>query len=175
MDEAEADFTRFVRERGAGLLRFATALTGDRYRAEDLLQAVLERAYSRWSRISHRGDPEWYVRRSIVNAAKDGWRGDHRRNAVIERLGSEDEGVYLPFDEYVTRDAVRRALRGLSPGQRTVVVLRYWEGLSEAETAALMGVSVGTVKSQAHRAMTALRTSLELVEEPLAGHAGRRS
>jgi len=173
VDEAEADFTRFVRERGAGLLRFATALTGDRHRAEDPLQAVLERAFSRWARISRRGNPEWYVRKSIVNAAKDGWRGDSRRNAVLERLGAEDAGVCLPFDEYVTRDAVRRALRGLPPGQRTVVVLRYWEGLSESEAAALMGVSVGTVKSQTHRAMKALRTSLELVEESFTESAGR--
>ncbi|WP_157963961.1 SigE family RNA polymerase sigma factor [Actinocorallia populi] len=175
MDEAEADFTRFVRERGPGLLRFATALTGDRHHAEDLLQAVLERTYSRWTKISHRGDPEWYVRRSIVNAAKDGWRGDNRRIAVLERLGAEDEGVCLPFDEYVTRDAVRRSLRDLSPGQRTVVVLRYWEGLSEAETADLMGVSVGTVKSQAHRAMKTLRASLELSEAFAVAPAGRAS
>lgn len=173
MDEAEADFTRFVRERGAGLLRFATALTGDRHQAEDLLQAVLERTYSRWTRISRRGDPEWYVRRSIVNAAKDGWRGESRRNAALERLGAEDEAVCLPFDDYVMRDALRRALRGLAPGQRTVVVLRYWEGLSEAETAALMGVSVGTVKSQTHRAMKALRISLELKEELAVEPAGR--
>lgn len=173
MDEAEADFTRFVRERGTGLLRFATALTGDRYQAEDLLQAVLERTYSRWTRISRRGDPEWYVRRSIVNAAKDGWRVESRRSAALERLGAEDEGAYLPFDEYVTRDAVRRSLHDLSPGQRTVVVLRYWEGLSEAEAADLMGVSVGTVKSQAHRAMKALRASLELSGEFAAAPAGR--
>jgi len=174
VNEAEADFTKFVRERGSGLLRFATALTGDRHHAEDLLQAVLERAYSRWTRIARRGDPEWYVRRSIVNAAKDGWRGDHRRSAVLERLGAEEEYAYAPFDDYVTRDAVRRALHGLSAGQRTVLVLRYWEGLSEAEAAELMGVSVGTVKSQTHRAVKALRTSLELREESVAKPAGRK-
>jgi RNA polymerase sigma-70 factor (sigma-E family) len=159
VSETQSDFTKFVQERGPGLLRFATALTGDRH-----LQAVLERAYPRWTRIARRGDPEWYVRRSVVNAAKDGWRGDHRRSAVLERLGAEEENTYTPFDEYVTRDAVRRALRELPPGQRTVVVLRYWERLSEAETAELMGISVGTVKSQAHRAMRTLRASLELRE-----------
>ncbi|MDX6739676.1 SigE family RNA polymerase sigma factor [Actinocorallia sp. A-T 12471] len=165
MNETEAEFTSFVRERGTALTRFAAALTGDRHQAEDLVQAVLERAFPRWKRIARRGDPEWYLRRSIVNAAKDGWRSDTRTLTVLERVGGE-EPVTLPFDDYVRRDAVRRALRDLSPGQRTVIVLRYWEGLTEAETAALMDVSVGTVKSQTHRAMRALRGSAELRDAP---------
>ncbi|ROO89179.1 RNA polymerase sigma-70 factor (sigma-E family) [Actinocorallia herbida] len=165
MNETEADFTRFVKDRGTALLRFATALTGDRHHAEDLVQAVLERAFPKWKRISRRGDPEWYLRRSIVNAAKDGWRSDTRALTLLERVGGE-EPVAVPFDDYVRRDAVRRALHELSPGQRTVIVLRYWEGLSEAETAALMDVTVGTVKSQTHRAMRALRGSVELADGP---------
>jgi RNA polymerase sigma-70 factor (sigma-E family) len=160
----QAAFTTFVRERGLGLLRFATALTGDPHLAEDLLQGALERVYGKWARISRRGDPEWYVRRSLVNAARDGWRKRQRQPEVFE-LG-QGAGVYLPFDEIVTRDAVRGALAALPPRQRVVIVLRYWEGLTESETAQLMGTSVGTVKSQGHRAMKALREQLSLTEEP---------
>ncbi|MEO5876423.1 MAG: SigE family RNA polymerase sigma factor [Streptosporangiaceae bacterium] len=174
MDEGEVGFTRFVEARGVGLLRFATAITGDRHQAEDLLQSVLERAYARWPKLVRHGDPEWYLRRSLVNAARDGWRSSRRKAEVLGRLAEENEGTYVPFDEVVTRDAVRRALMLLPQGQRTVLVLRYWEGLSEAETASLMGVSVGTVKSQAHRAMKALRTSIELIDDSVAEHVGSR-
>jgi RNA polymerase sigma-70 factor (sigma-E family) len=173
-DGDPAGFTRFVEARGVALLRFATAITGDRHQAEDLLQAVLERAYARWPKVTGHGDPEWYLRRSLVNAAKDGWRSSRRKAEALEQIGQGNEGTYVPFDAVVTRDAVRRALRSLPPGQRTVLVLRYWEGLSEAEAAALMGVSVGTVKSQAHRAMKALRTSIELIDESVAEHVGSR-
>ncbi|MCD0452052.1 SigE family RNA polymerase sigma factor [Actinocorallia sp. API 0066] len=172
MNDAAADFTRFVEDHGAGLLRFATALTGDRHRAEDLVQAVLERAFPRWRRIRRHGDPLWYLRRSIVNAAKDGWRSDVRTLAAVERLGAEERPVCTPCDDYVARDAVRRALAVLPQGQRTVVVLRYWEGLSEAETAELMGVTTGTVKSQTHRAMKALRAALDPREALVAGGEG---
>jgi len=165
VEEGEATFTQFVRTRGLGLLKFATAITGDQHHAEDLLQAVLERTYARWPKVSGHGDSGWYVRRALINAAKDGWRSGRRKAVVLEQLGHQNEGTYLPFDDLVTRDAVRRALATLPSGQRTVIVLRYWEGLSEAETASLMNVSVGTVKSQAHRAMKSLRGSLELAED----------
>lgn len=158
MEHDESGFSTFVRERGLGLLRFATAVTGDRHQAEDILQAVLERAYPRWTKIAAHGDPEWYLRRSIVNAAKDGWRRKKRYPEILE-AEPEDDG-YFPFDEVNNRTVVREALAELPAGQRTVVVLRYWEGLSEAETAELMGVSVGTVKSQAHRALKGLRQRL---------------
>jgi RNA polymerase sigma-70 factor (sigma-E family) len=163
----EVGFTAFVEARGLGLLRFATAVTGDRHQAEDLLQGALERAYGKWSRVAGRGDPERYVKQSIVNAARDGWR-KQKRHPEVYGLG-EGSGTYLPFDEVITRDVVRGALASLPPRQRLVVVLRYWEGMTEAETADLMGISVGTVKSQAHRAMKTLREQLALSEEPHAG------
>lgn len=171
MNDGDTGFTTFVQSRGLGLLRFATALTGDRHQAEDLLQAVLEKAYARWSKIVAHGDPEWYLRRSIVNAAKDGWRQRQRRPEVLGLDSVDGPGTHLPFDEVVTRDEVKRALATLPAGQRTVIVLRYWEGLSEAETAKLMGVSVGTVKSQAHRAMRMLKERLSLADDH--EHAGR--
>ncbi|GAB3663109.1 SigE family RNA polymerase sigma factor [Actinocorallia lasiicapitis] len=172
MDEEHLSFTAFVRGSGTRLLRFAVALCGDREQAEDALQSVLERVYPRWQKIVAHGDPEWYVKRGVVNELKDGWR---RRKRRPEELGIDaelDGGTYTPFDAFVTRDAVRRAMTGLPTGQRTVIVLRYWEGLSEAETARLMGVSVGTVKSQGHRAMRTLRSTLRLEEdiEPAGAH-----
>src|SRR5581483_10414403 len=148
----EEDFTAFVRERGLVLLRFATAVTGDRDQAEDVLQGALERAYGRWERISRAGDPEWYIRKIIVNGVRDGWRHRQRRPEVLGLLPGQGEGTYLPFDEFVTRDVVRGALAALPQRQRVVLLLRYWQGMTESETAELMGVSVGTVKSQAHRA-----------------------
>ncbi|GAA3217039.1 SigE family RNA polymerase sigma factor [Actinocorallia longicatena] len=168
MKEGEIAFTQFVRTRGLGLLRFATALSGDRHHAEDVLQNVLERAYPRWAKIAAHGDPEWYLRRSIVNAVKDGWRAKQRRPEIVGLPEEGWEASYLPFDAVVTRDAVRRALNNLPQGQRTVVVLRYWEGLTEAETAQIMGVSLGTVKSQGHRAVRALREQLALQEQTMA-------
>lgn len=165
----EVGFTAFVEARGLSLLRFATAVTGDRHQAEDLLQGALERAYGRWSRVAGRGDPERYIKQSIVNAARDGWRKQKRHPEVFDL--SEGSGSYLPFDEVITRDVVRSALASLPPRQRLVVVLRYWQGMTEAETAELMRISVGTVKSQAHRAMKTLREQLALSDESFAESA----
>lgn len=163
MDD-DAGFTTFVRARGLGLLRFAVALTGDQDQAEDVVQGALERLYGKWSRVSGRGDPEWYVRRSIVNAVRDGWRGQRRHPEVLGLGAEEAGGAYVPIDDVLTRDVVRNALAALPPRQRMVIALRYWEGLTEAETAELMGTSIGTVKSQAHRAMKELRGRLTLAD-----------
>ncbi|SEG09338.1 RNA polymerase sigma-70 factor, sigma-E family [Thermomonospora echinospora] len=162
----DADFTRFVQDRGPELLRLAVALTGDRDQAEDVVQGALERLYGRWGRVRRRGDPEWYVRRSIVNAVRDGWRGRRRHPEVLGLAAEEhsDQVAYAPIDEVLTRDAVRGALACLPPRQRMVITLRYWGGCTEAETARLMGISVGTVKSQAHRALKELRGRLHTTE-----------
>ncbi|HEX2312520.1 MAG TPA: SigE family RNA polymerase sigma factor [Thermomonospora sp.] len=164
MDD-DAAFTAFVQARGLELLRFAAALTGDRDQAEDVVQGALERLYGRWARVSRRGDPGWYVRRSIVNAVRDGWRGRRRHPEVLGLAAAGDPGdSYAPIEEMLTRDAVRRALDALPPRRRMVIALRYWGGYTEAETARLMGISVGTVKSQAHRALRELRDRLEQSE-----------
>lgn len=182
--DRDGAFTAFVEARSAGLLRFAVALTGDRHQAEDLLQGVLERVYGKWSKVAGRGDPEWYVKRALVNAARDGWRRRQRRPETFDldeeegvyTSSDEGDGVYTPFDEVLTREVVRGALAGLPPRQRIVLVLRYWACLTEPETAELMGTSVGTVKSQAHRALRTMRQRLSLEDEVFAAQwqGGRR-
>ena len=149
--EVDAAFSAFVAARSRHLLHAAHLLTGDRHRAEDLLQTALTRAYLRWDRID---EPEGYVRRTMVNAHTDWWRSKPWREQ------STDAVPELPAPDpasYEVRDAVLSALATLSGRQRAVVVLRYYEGLSEAEIAATLGCSAGTVKSAASRAMAKLR------------------
>ncbi len=159
-DSSDERFRAFVADRSRHLLQAAHLLTGDRHRAEDLLQTALTRTYLRWDRID---EPEGYVRRVMVNAATDWWR----RKPWRERSTAEppEQSVADGTGAYDTRDAVLRALGALSPRQRAVIVLRYYEGLSEAEIAATLGCSAGTVKSAASRAMATLRASPELTRE----------
>ena len=154
----DEEFSAFVAARSRHLLHAAHLLTGDRHRAEDLLQTALTRAYLRWDRID---EPEGYVRRTMVNAHTDWWR----RKPWREQSTDEVPEVAGPDDaaSYDVRDAVLSALATLSGRQRAVVVLRYYEGLSEAEIAAALGCSAGTVKSAASRAMAKLREHPGLV------------
>ncbi len=149
---ADEQFSAFVAARSRHLLQAAHLLTGDRHRAEDLLQTALTRAYLRWDRIE---EPEGYVRRTMVNAHTDWWRRKPWREEPTEVL-PETAGP-AASDTVDTRQAVLGALATLSPRQRAVVVLRYYEGLSEAEIAATLGCSAGTVKSAASRALARLR------------------
>lgn len=152
--EQEQAFDAFVAARSRHLLQTAYLLTGDRHRAEDLLQTALTRAYLRWDRIVSE-DPEGYVRRTLANAQIDWWRRKPWREQPTAELPERP----LPDEtaSYDVRDAVLQALAGLSGRQRAVVVLRYYEGLSETEIAAALGCSAGTVKSAASRAMAKLR------------------
>jgi RNA polymerase sigma-70 factor (sigma-E family) len=147
-------FEAFVAARSRHLLHAAHLLTGDRHRAEDLLQTALTRAYLRWDRIDS-DDPEGYVRRTMVNAHTDWWRKKPWREQATEHL--PETAVADASASYDARDAVLAALATLTGRQRAVVVLRYYEGLSEAEIAAALGCSPGTVKSAASRAMAKLR------------------
>lgn len=150
-------FDDFVRARLPELLRFGRALTGDEHRGADLVQDALERALPRWRRIEAT-DPEGYVRRIMVNRNISVWRSRWR-----ERLTDEppDAGV----DDRVRDQQLWTALRSLPPRQRTVIALRYLADQTEAQTAALMGCSTGTVKSQTHAAMEKLRDVLTDREE----------
>jgi RNA polymerase sigma-70 factor (sigma-E family) len=150
-------FDDFVRARLPELLRFGRALTGDEHRGADLVQDALERALPRWRRIEA-VDPEGYVRRIMVNRNISVWRSRWR-----ERLTDEppDAGV----DDRVRDQQLWSALRGLPPRQRTVIALRYLADQTEVQTAALMGCSTGTVKSQTHAAMEKLRDVLTDREE----------
>jgi RNA polymerase sigma-70 factor (sigma-E family) len=149
-------FEEFVAARGSALLRTATLLcAASRHDAEDVVQSALEKAYRHWSRID--GDPEPYVRRILVNLTISRAR---RRKILREVHVAEPPETEVPGDAdgVVLRDALIRELHRLPPRQRAVLVLRYWEDLSEAQTAQLLGCSVGTVKSQASKALARLRS-----------------
>lgn len=160
--EREAAFEAFVLGRQATLFRLAFLLSGDRHLAEDLVQGTLERTYQHWKRVASAGNPEAYVRRILVNSVTD-WR--RSRRYVVEQSLDAAADVPLPGDGGAERleshDVVVRALRGLPVRMRAVLVLRYFQDLSEAETASVLGCSVGTVKSQASRGLARLREAIE--------------
>lgn len=161
--QADEDFRAFMQGRWQAMVRLAYALTGDRGNAEDLAQTAFARAYASWPRVRRAGSPESYVRQIVINEN----RRRFRKRRVIEHLTSQvpDAGrVDRPADEHGDRPALMAALAALGPRQRAVVVLRYWLDLTEAETAAALGCSVGTVKSQASRALVRLRQSPDLVD-----------
>jgi len=155
-------FEEFVQACSPRLFRTALLLAGqDRAAAEDLLQLALERAYRHWARVCRSGDPERYVQRILANASNDRWRQAARRP---ERPLRPDEAGPLAQDQsdaVAERDFLMRALAALPPRQRTVLVLRYFNDLSEAEIADALGCSVGTVKSQASRGLARLREIAE--------------
>lgn len=156
-EAADESFDEFVRARSSALLRSAYLLTTDRHAAEDLLQDVLERVYVKWRRI--RDSPEAYARRVLVNRAVDGWRRrGHRHEVELGHGSGLSDSDHA--DGIATRQAVLAALRDLPKRQRTAVVLRYLDDLSEADTARAMGCSVGAVKSHAARGLAKLRASL---------------
>ncbi len=147
-------FEDFVAGRGQALQRFGYALTGDWALAEDLLQTALAKAYPRWSRVL-RDDPEAYVRKIMVNTWSSWWRRRWRGELPTRQL--PEAAAADSYADVDSRQALRTALAQLPPRQRAVVVLRYHQDLSEAQVAELLGISVGTVKSQAARALASLR------------------
>ncbi len=165
----DADFSNFVAASSRRLLRSAFLLTGDVAEAEDLLQTALERAYRRWPAIRRTDVPEAYVRRMLVTAAIDGGRRRKLRTAPLDE--NQLPGKPDPAVEGVAgRAALLSSVRELPAGQRAVLVLRYFDDLTEAETARALGCTVGTVKSQHARAMARLR---ELVGAHKAGDEQR--
>jgi RNA polymerase sigma-70 factor (sigma-E family) len=154
-------FNEFVVSRSARLLRVAYLLTADWAAAEDLLQSSLVKAWSAWSRID--GDPEPYVRRILVNTHAGWWRRRWRGELPSAELPESGDAGHA--DRIDDRDALWQALRRLPTRQRTVLVLRYFENLAEAEIAEAMGCSLGTVKSQASKALAKLRLDESLATE----------
>jgi RNA polymerase sigma-70 factor (sigma-E family) len=156
---SDGDFDAFVGARMGALVRFAYALTGDLGHAEDLVQTALLRVYRR-SRRMVPDDPERYVRQAIVNANLSRFRRHRVPESLVGRP-PEHAGVTDPDSPDEQARALLRLLAGLSPRQRTVLALRYGADLSEAETAELLGVTVGTVKAQASRGLAKLRADLD--------------
>ena len=154
--DAAADLERLVADRGEQLLRTAVLLAGSHQDGEDLLQAGLERLLRRGRRIE--GSLEGYLRRTLYNLAADGWRRQGAWRRKLPVIGASqppaEPDVMAAAD---LREALMRILRMLPPRQRAVIVLRYWEQLSQAETAATLGCSEGAVKSSASRGLQRMR------------------
>ncbi|TDV53998.1 SigE family RNA polymerase sigma factor [Actinophytocola oryzae] len=161
----EADFTDFVAHRAPALLRTAFLLCGgDRGAAEDLLQEVLERVYPRWRRIKDR--PEPYVRAALANAAANRWRARSRRVSEVPLDQARDTTRSGHEHQVVVHDEVVRALGELPPRMRAVLVLRFFDDMSEADVAKALRCSIGTVKSQTSRGLARLRELLGDAEAP---------
>jgi RNA polymerase sigma-70 factor (sigma-E family) len=149
-DTDQGGFEEFVAARRPALLRTAYLLTGSQADADDLVQTTLLRVVPRWARIS--AHPEPYVRQVLVRESVTRWRGRRWRERSTARL--PERAAAAPDSD---RMALRAALAVLSPRQRAVLVLRYYDDLTEAATAEALGISVGTVKSHAREGLARLR------------------
>ncbi|WP_395110922.1 SigE family RNA polymerase sigma factor [Actinomadura sp. SCN-SB] len=163
----DQSFADFVTARGTALLRTASLLCGAHQDAEDILQSALEKAYRHWGRLDPESDPEPYVRRILVNLVIS----RSRRWKVLREINMarppERPASTSATHTVELRGTLMEELRKLGPRQRAVLVLRFWEDLSEAETARVLGCSVGTVKSQASRGLARLRERLDSNLAPL--------
>ena len=156
---ADQDFAAFVAARGAGLFRLACLLTGSPSEADDLVQDSLEKVYLRWSRVSGAEAPYPYVRRLMVNTLVSSHRRPARRVEVL-RAAPPDTPVESGERGVLDREQVWPLVLALPTRQRAVIVLRYYEDLSEQQIADVLGCSAGSVKSQAHDALVALRRGM---------------
>ncbi|SCF37830.1 RNA polymerase sigma-70 factor, sigma-E family [Micromonospora viridifaciens] len=157
-DPLEEEFREFVAARSSALLRTAYLLAGDWATAEDLLQTALTKTYLAWKRLGGIEAIEPYARRVLVNTSTSWWRrrwhGERPTEVLPERAGVDE------IEQQLDRDALWRHLQALPARQRAVLVLRFYEDMSEAQTAALLQISPGTVKSQTSRALNTLRRRL---------------
>lgn len=161
--DAAGGFEGFVTARGQALLRYAYVLTGDPHDAADLLQEGLVRLRSAWSRVQNKRDPEGYLRITMARLHVSIWRSRRRERLVgeVPERGYTDRGL-----DRVDSDAgLWQALATLPRRQRAVLVLRYYEGLSDPQIADMLGVSAVTVRSQASRALGKLRAGWQLSDD----------
>jgi len=158
----EREFRDFVAARSVALQRTAYLLTGDWALAEDLVQTALLKTYLAWQRVGGIAAVEPYARKVMVNTAtswwRRRWRGERPTAEMPER--PHPDGA----EQWLERDRVWQLVKTLPAGQRAVLVLRFYEDLTEVETARLLGVSVGTVKRQTSRAFGSLRKRLGMAE-----------
>lgn len=157
--DLDAGFAAFVRARGERHLRLAALLTGDWHAAEDLVQASLIKLYQAWPRLRSDAEPDAYLRRIMINTHRSWWRVQWRREKPAQDLPDLPAGPDIA-DAHATSALVRQALARLPRQQRAVLVLRYFEDLSEADVAALLHCSPGSVKTHAHRGIRRLRELL---------------
>ncbi len=152
----DADFAAYMAARQPSLLRTAYLLTGDQHTAEDLVQTALAKLYLSWEKVQDRGLIDGYVRRILVNENNSLWRRAWKKREFSTDAVPDHQSVVDTPDDGRSA-ALWEFVQTLPRKQRAVVVLRYYEDLSEAEVADILGISVGTVKSQSSRALAALR------------------
>ncbi|GAA4569377.1 SigE family RNA polymerase sigma factor [Micromonospora coerulea] len=157
LSAADRSYVAFVEVAWQRHIRLAMLLTGDRWRAEELLQDSLVKVYERWRRLSRLDDPHAYLRRALINNHTSIWRRRRRESLVADIPERATPAGDVGPDAVV----LRRALLSLPAKQRAVVVLRHYEDLTEREVAQVLGCSVGTVKSQNARALDKLRHLLD--------------
>ena len=169
VDEPDG-FAAFVDARSPSLLRTAWLLTGDWFSAQDLVQAALAKTWPRWRHVLRRDDPEVYVRRVMINTYAT-WRRRRWNGEIPTADLPEQTTPQSGFDSSEQRQVLLLALAGLPRRQRAAVVLRYFDDLTEQQTAAVLGCAVGTVKSTTARALVTLRRDPRLrgvlTEEPI--------
>jgi len=152
----DAEFSAWMSARQPALMRTAYLLTGDHHSAEDLVQTTLAKVYLSWDKVQKRDVIDGYARRILVNENNSIWRRAWKKREVSSDEVPERQAVRDRYDEGQS-SALWDHVQTLPRKQRAVIVLRYYEELSEAETAEVLGISVGTVKSQASRALATLR------------------
>jgi RNA polymerase sigma-70 factor (sigma-E family) len=158
--DKDAEFEAYMAARQPSLLRTAYLLTGDRHTAEDLVQTALAKLYLSWDKVQRRELVDAYVRRILVNENNSTWRRAWRRREVTTDEVPE-HGTVIDEHDLGQKAALWDFVQTLPRKQRAVIVLRFYEELSEAETAHVLGISVGTVKSLASRALASMRGRLD--------------
>jgi RNA polymerase sigma-70 factor (sigma-E family) len=161
MGDGQVEFEEYVAARGRALERYAYVLTGDAHRAQDLTQTALLKAYRRWRWVVRADHPDMYVRRIVTTSYLDWRRRRSNAEEPVARLPDVPAAGEDPAERVVARDQLRRALGGLTPGQRAVLVLRHLEGYDDDAIARVLQCSTGTVRSHASRGAHRLRELME--------------
>jgi RNA polymerase sigma-70 factor (sigma-E family) len=159
---AAAEFSEFAHSRWASLVRLGYGISGDHGLAEDLAQTALASAHASWSRLRKADDPDAYLRKILLNAHRSTFRKRRVSEVLTESPPDDVLAAPDPAGQHGEREAIIAALLALPSRQRQVIVLRFWLDLTDAQVAEALGCSVGTVKSQASRALAKLRGNAEL-------------
>lgn len=159
--DRDQEYVEFVAAAGGALRRTAFLVCGDWHRADDVVQESLVKLYRSWAKIDRQGNPLAYARRIVVNTALDSGRRSWRREVPTADLSTAQVRPGDHADEHAARDELLTALGTLAPRQRACVVLRYYEDLSVEQTAAVLGCSAGTVRSQSARGLETLRNAID--------------